>query len=132
MNDHVEGFDGYGADHKGGREGMIREFHMDQGESDVLRAAVCVVASYTYENYEGSAHALVLHASGRIEECEASHCSCNGLEGLWGGTEVTPEYIEQRVAKLADEHSYYIPQGEYRTHMLRLAQMARGIKAGVM
>lgn len=40
-------------------------------------------ATYTYENYSGSAHVIFEKDDGKLFEVYGSHCSCNGLEGQW-------------------------------------------------
>jgi len=41
-----------------------------------------LLAIYQEEDYSGSAFVL-LKRNGQLLEVEASHCSCNGLEGQW-------------------------------------------------
>jgi len=54
-----------------------------------------VFACYTYEDYSG--RAMVLYTrNGQLFEVEGSHCSCNGLEGQWGGGPVTWDALALR------------------------------------
>jgi hypothetical protein len=39
-------------------------------------------ATYTYENYSGSAN-VIFEKDGQLFEVYGSHCSCNGLEEQW-------------------------------------------------
>ena len=41
-----------------------------------------IFASYEYEDYSGSAFVVFIE-NGKLYEVNGSHCSCNGLEGLW-------------------------------------------------
>lgn len=52
-------------------------------------------ASYTYENYEGSAFVL-FEKCGALYEVNGSHCSCYGLEGQWNPEETSWEAIKLR------------------------------------
>jgi hypothetical protein len=53
-----------------------------------------VFASYSYEDYTGSA--LVIVSNGRkFDVVEGAHCSCYGLEGQWAPTTHTRREIRK-------------------------------------
>ena len=55
-----------------------------------------LLASYSYEDYNGEAY--VLFKSGRkLREVQAAHCSCYGLEGQWEPTDVTKQDLLYRL-----------------------------------
>lgn len=55
-------------------------------------------ASYTYEDYNGSAFVL-FYKEGKIYEVNGSHCSCYGLEGQWDPEEVSLIELKHRVTE---------------------------------
>lgn len=62
---------------------------------------VCIevlLASYSYENYSGSAFVL-FRRDGKLYEVNASHCSCYGVEGQWQPEETTKEALMIRLDK---------------------------------
>lgn len=62
-------------------EDIQHEFRMDEPKPDEV-----IYASYTYENYSGSA--IVIYRRGeKFYVNQGGHCSCNGLEGQWDPTE---------------------------------------------
>ena len=56
-------------------------------------------ATYTYENYSGSAH-VIFEKNGELFEVYGSHCSCNGLEGQWEPAAVTWKALALRLKGL--------------------------------
>lgn len=52
-------------------------------------------ASYTYENYSGTAFVL-FEKGGKLYEVNGGHCSCYGLEGQWEPEETSWESIKIR------------------------------------
>ena len=55
-------------------------------------------ATYTYENYEGSAWVLFYNEEdGKLYEVNGSHCSCYGLEGQWEPEETTLDALALRL-----------------------------------
>lgn len=58
-----------------GLEGMKRDFGIDDA---TLAGATILLASYGYEDYEGSAFVL-FERGGKLYEVNGSHCSCYGL-----------------------------------------------------
>lgn len=55
-----------------------------------------LLASYSYENYSGSAFVL-FRRDGKLYEVNASHCSCYGVEGQWQPEETTKEALMIRL-----------------------------------
>jgi len=74
------------------RAAMLRDFCI---EESALDGATVLLASYTYEDYSGSAFVL-FERGGTLYRVDGSHCSCMGLEDQW-----EPE--ETSVAALAHE-----------------------------
>lgn len=62
----------------------------------VLDGCEVLFASYTYEDYSGSARVIYRGPDGRLYEVTGSHCSCNGLEEQWQPGEVTLESLAMR------------------------------------
>jgi hypothetical protein len=78
-----------------GFEGMISDFAID---SEKLEGAEILVASYSYENYEGSAYVLFRKGE-KLYEVHAGHCSCYGLENTWEPEETTQEALQRQLEK---------------------------------
>lgn len=57
-----------------------------------------LLASYTYQDYSGSAFVL-FERGGQLFEVHGSHCSCYGLEDQWTPEEVTLESLWHRLDK---------------------------------
>lgn len=57
-----------------------------------------IIAGYFDGSYEGSSYVLA-EKGGRLYENESSHCSCYGLEGTWKPSEVSVEYLKNRLAQ---------------------------------
>lgn len=72
--------------------GMCRDFEID---AQVLDGIKIIIASYTYEDYNGSAFVL-FEKDGKLFEVNGSHCSCYGLEGQWEPEETTKEALMAR------------------------------------
>lgn len=66
--------------------------------SDTWHGVEVLLASYSYENYEGDAFVL-FRKDGKLFEVNAGHCSCHGLEGLWRPEETSIEALEHRLNK---------------------------------
>jgi len=49
---------------------------------DPAQVTGVIAALYGKEDYEGSAFVLLIK-EGKLYEVHGSHCSCNGLEGMW-------------------------------------------------
>lgn len=78
-----------------GRQGVISDFQINESALD---GAEIIVASYTYEDYSGSAYVL-FRRDGKLFEVHGGHCSCYGLEGQWEPEETTKEAILHRLDK---------------------------------
>jgi hypothetical protein len=74
-------------------DGMKSDFRIDDAP---LEGAEVLVASYTYEDYSGSAYVL-FEKNGHLFEVHGSHCSCYGLEDQWEPEAVTREAILRRL-----------------------------------
>jgi len=80
------------------REAMIRDFVIvDEADVTVIRKARAVVGEYVREDYEGSAHVLVLTENGKLLENYGSHCSCFGLEDQWKPNKVSVKYTQKQL-----------------------------------
>lgn len=80
------------------REGMMTDFYIDEA---ALEGAEILFATYTYEDYSGSAHVL-FRREGKFFEVVGGHCSCYGLEEQWDPEEVTIEFLLQRIDSYPD------------------------------
>lgn len=80
---------------------------------DDLAGVNIIVASYTYENYEGDAYVL-FERDGKLFEVHGGHCSCYGLEGQWEPEEVTVADLRANLVK----SSSYGDQAKCREHIL--------------
>ena len=87
-----------------GEDGMLRDFGIDKSALD---GANVLVASYTYEDYNGDAYVL-FERGGKLFEVHGSHCSCYGLgednycgdtETQWQPEETSEEAIRHIIAK---------------------------------
>ena len=78
----------------GGEEAMLRDFGIDKS---AIEGCKVLIASYTYENYEGSAYVL-FEKDGKLFEVHGGHCSCYGLSQQSyygdGGTQWEPEEVD--------------------------------------
>lgn len=117
-----------------GLEGMKIDFGIGD---DALAGAEILLASYGYENYQGSAFVL-FRTSGKLYEVNGSHCSCHGLneqsylgdtETQWRPEETTLESLRHRlnVGSLGQD-SYCGNEfaGELRTVLDTLSETASG------
>jgi hypothetical protein len=71
-----------------GIEGLMCDFRISESEMD---GVTIIYATYTYEDYSGSAYVLFVK-HGKYYEVHGSHCSCMGLEEQWDPEECT--YVE--------------------------------------
>ncbi len=76
-----------------GEPQMLSDFNVD---ASVLAGATVLVASYTYDDYSGSAYVL-FERDGKLYEVHGSHCSCYGLEGQWEPEETFEDAIRHRL-----------------------------------
>lgn len=102
-------FFGWGDDYKtGGYADFVREWREDRwGDTPVplsdrfpLEGDV-LFASYGHGSYCGDALVLFRRGDGLFVN-EASHCSCNGLEGQWDPKSIPPEYIKQLAKSITE------------------------------
>lgn len=84
-----------------GREGMLSDFGIDEA---MLAGAEILLASYSYENYEGEAFVL-FKRDGKLFEVHGNHCSCYGLSeqdysgsttSQWDPEETSVEALRKR------------------------------------
>jgi hypothetical protein len=76
---------------------ILNDFRADKGYNEIVEI---LLASYTYENYSGSAYVLYRNLrNNELYEVCGSHCSCYGLEEQWEPELVTLEYLEDRLLK---------------------------------
>lgn len=95
-----------------GLDAMIKDFEITIND---LEGATILLASYTYESYEGDSFVL-FQLDGKLYEVNASHCSCYGLEGQWEPEETTKEALLHRVTegKLGVEYDKNVYADELR------------------
>ena len=75
-------------------EDMKSDFRISDED---LTGVKVLFASYTYENYQGSATVL-FEKDDKLFEVIGSHCSCYGLEDQWEPTETCIAVIEKMVS----------------------------------
>jgi hypothetical protein len=92
------------------REGMINDFNI--AEADLVGTEI-LLASYSYEDYSGSAYVL-FRRDGKLFEVFGGHCSCYGLEDQWEPEEVPLVILLKRIE---DDSSYF---GEFSAEMREL------------
>lgn len=63
-------------------------------------------ASYGGASYEGDA-SVVFRRDGKLFEAHGSHCSCNGLEGMWSPEETTIAALAAKGKKTGDVYGYH-------------------------
>lgn len=76
---------------KTGLEALKKDFDLLDVD---LEGVDILLASYTYEDYDGTAFVLFLK-DGKLFEVHGSHCSCYGLEGQWDPEETTVEALRK-------------------------------------
>lgn len=94
---------------KGGEAQMLSDFGIGR---EALDGANILVASYTYESYNGDAYVL-FERDGGLWEVHESHCSCYGLSedgcgserSQWQPEEAHPEAILHRLAGVWGEEA---------------------------
>lgn len=97
LNDWSESkFEGMCQDFDGTRWSAYRESDIKSHELPKFQGIEVLLASYTYESYEGDAFVL-FRKDGKLFEVNGGHCSCYGLEGQWEPEETTIEAIEHRL-----------------------------------
>lgn len=73
-------------------EGLMDDFNIGP---EVLQGCEILLASYTYEDYNGDAFVL-FRKDGKLFEVNGGHCSCYGLEGQWDPEETSILALEIR------------------------------------
>ena len=73
-------------------EGLLKDFEIDSLGDNVK----ILIASYTYEDYNGDAFVL-FEQDGLLYEVNGGHCSCYGLEDQWEPELTTVEAIRKRI-----------------------------------
>ena len=85
-----------------------------------------LVAAYNTPIYEGRAFVVYRDKrDGKIYEVNASHCSCNGLEGQWRPEEVVVEELIERPQYLRyeDESEAYRKEANERIRVALLDRL---------
>lgn len=79
------------------KDGCLAEVASDfETDPQQMEGVEILLASYSYESYEGDA--FVLFRKGEtLYEVNASHCSCYGLEGQWEPEETTVQALRHRM-----------------------------------
>lgn len=109
LNDWAESkFEGMCKDFDGDRWYGYREAPTPSHEKPEFQGIEVLLASYTYECYEGDAFVL-FRKDGKLYEVNGGHCSCYGLEGLWEPEETTIEALAHRLKEGRLGVSYYGP-----------------------
>lgn len=76
---------------------MANDFELpDSVKNDLMQNATILLASYTYEDYSGTAYVLY-DQDGKLYEVFGSHCSCYGLEDQWIPEETFIEALKYRL-----------------------------------
>lgn len=93
---------------------------------DVLKSINIIVATYTYENYNGEAFVL-FEEDGVLYEVNGGHCSCYGLEGQWQPEEVNLDELEQRFTlkegqRYCQGYEYSSFTGTYNVYALEVLE----------
>jgi hypothetical protein len=83
-------------------EDIIQQF---EAPADALKEAEILLAWYGYGDWCGSALVLYLK-DGKLFEVNASHCSCNGLEGQWEPQETNWKALAIRDLRGEEEGSF--------------------------
>ena len=80
------------------KEAMMEQFEINEA---YLENCKVLFAAYDCEGYEGYAM-VIFSKNGKLYEVNASHCSCNGLEGQWEPEETCLEALKQRKYSYGD------------------------------
>jgi hypothetical protein len=97
-------------------------------EEDMIGVNI-LLASYTYECYEGDAFVL-FEKGGNLYEVNAGHCSCYGLEGQWEPEDTTVEALEHRLNEgvFGVNAWYNEPENKFA---VELREVLSAIKGGI-
>lgn len=74
-----------------GRKAMMKDFEITDTD---LEGCEIIIASYTYQSYDGTAF-ILFRKNGKLFEVNGSHCSCHGLEGQWEPEETTVDALRK-------------------------------------
>lgn len=94
----AEKYFGDWADYEGMRADWFPSYRYGDGDvapDDFPSPEQIIIASYTYEDYSGSAF-VIYEKDGKLYEVHGSHCSCYGLEDQWSPEETSWEAIGMR------------------------------------
>lgn len=107
-----------------GLAGMLGDFGITEQEAGLVGATI-LLATYTYEDYSGSAYVL-FQRDGKLYEVHGSHCSCFGLSetdyygnstSQWDPEETTVKAVLRRI----DSYVFDGAREELRQLLERLA-----------
>lgn len=73
-------------------DGLMADFDIGP---EVLEGCEILLASYTYQDYQGDAFVL-FRKDGQLFEVNGGHCSCYGLGGQWDPEETSVLALEIR------------------------------------
>lgn len=76
------------------REDMAKSFETDL--ASMPSEHELVIAVYEYEGYDGTSFVLFCK-DGQLYMNEASHCSCNGLEGCWAPEPILSQVVREKL-----------------------------------
>lgn len=96
-------------------EGLKSDFSIDSHD---LEGMEIIFASYTYEDYSGSAFVL-FRKDGKLFEVNGSHCSCYGLEGQWEPSEV---FYKELISRVETSYEFNGCRDELREALIKLNQ----------
>jgi len=91
-----------------------------------LQGLNILIAWYGYGDYCGASFVLY-EKDGKLYEVNASHCSCNGLEGSWSPEETSWEALAW-IFKEGSKFGYGEGGADDATKALRDLVQARGLK----
>lgn len=91
-----------------GYAALLKDFEISPGD---ISEHEILFASYTYEDYSGSA-TVIFERGGKVYEVNGGHCSCYGLEGQWEAEETSWAALNARL-------------GENGTDTYRLSDMSQ-------
>ena len=80
------------------KEDLMNAFEIDEA---TLEGCRILFAAYENESYDGYAM-VIFSKEGKLYEVHGSHCSCNGLEGMWDPEETNMEALKMRSCNHGD------------------------------
>lgn len=75
------------------KDDVIREFQITESDLDNVDI---IIASYSYESYDGNSFVL-FEKSGELFEVIGGHCSCYGLEGQWEPQSTSKDALKRMI-----------------------------------